>query len=204
MDNFQNQPNTTDEKIKMEENFEIPATSKNPIVHLENLEIKKICGVRCNVCSSEHMLEIHDMRKAGATLESIINTMQEKYGVLFSTSSLSRHFANLLERQLELSAQIINADLVSEATAKSVHTQRTVELLDIAFNTLLARARSNSLVFDIADLERLLKMRYQILTGNDDLDKDILAIFQKATDKYGVNLEQGILFGARKNPTDEV
>jgi hypothetical protein len=162
------------------------------------LQVQKICKNGCSICKSEHAPEIHAMRKAGLQFNAIINSINERYGVLFSISSMSRHFSNLLDRQMELSAQIINADLISEATAKSIHTQHTIELLDIAFNSLITRAKMNNLVFDISDLEKLLKMRYQILTGNDDLDKDIMAIFQKATDKYGVNLQQGILFSSSK------
>jgi hypothetical protein len=190
------------ENLKPTENDETSATveieDSAKLIKLDDLNIKRICKGRCAVCVSEYVSEIHAMRKGGVQFQSIINAMQEKHGVVFSMSSLSRHFSNLLDRQLEVSAQIINSDLISEATAKSVHTQKTVELLDIAFSTLIARAKANSLIFDIADLERLMKMRYQILTGNDDLDKDIMGIFQKATDKYGINLEQGFLF-AKQN-----
>ena len=53
---------------------------------------------------------------------------------------------------------------------------------------------SNNYLFEVSDLEKLMKLRYQVLTGKDDVNKDIMAIFQKATDKYGVSLNQGVLF----------
>ena len=183
------------EKIKPSENSQNPASpemEKNN--ELEKLKIERVCRKPCEICKSPYMKEIHDLRNNGLKQHEIIAAMKEKRNVLFSKSTMSRHFANYSNRQMEISAKIINQDLISEATAQSVHLQKTIELIDLAFEKIKVRAMSNNYTFDVSDLEKLMKLRYQVLTGRDDVDKDILAIFQKATDKYGVNLNQGVLF----------
>jgi len=176
---------------KMEENNE----QEKKILTLDDLNIKKICkSHRCSICNSDYVFEIHELKKSGLQQNKIIEIMKQKYNVTFSPSAMSRHFSNLYDRQMEMSAQIINADLISEATAKSYHTQKVIALLQCAFTQLEQRAKNNSLIFDISDLEKLMKMKYQTLTGNDELDKDILAIFQKATNKYGISFQQATLF----------
>lgn len=185
----------TNEKIKSIEKSQIPALQeKEKNNELEKLKIERVCKKPCEICKSPYLIEIHDLRNNGQKQHEIIKTMREKYGVIFSTSTMSRHFANYFDRQMEISAKIINQGLISEATAQSVHLQKTIELIDIAFEKIKIRALSNNYPFDVADLEKLIKMRYQVLTGKDDVDKDIMAIFQKATDKYGVSLNQGVLF----------
>ncbi|MDO8667644.1 MAG: hypothetical protein Q7K35_00920 [bacterium] len=183
------------EKTKPDEKTENPASpelEKNN--ELEKLKIERVCRKPCEICKSPYMIKIHELRNNGLKQHQIIDAMKEKHNILFSKSTMSRHFANYFDRQMEITAKIINHDLISEATAQSVHLQRTIELIDLAFKQIKLRATSNNYVFDVSDLEKLMKLRYQVLTGNDDVDKDILAIFQKATDKYGVNLQQGVLF----------
>lgn len=190
----------SNDKIETEnisENCGTQETESNDhkIVTLDDLNIKRICkSNRCLICQSPHVLEIHELKRSGLQQIKILEIINQKYGVEYSAASLSRHFSNLYDRQMEMSAQIINADLISEATAKSYHTQKVISLLQMAFAQLEKRAQNGSLVFDLSDLEKLMKMKYQTLTGNDEVDKDILAIFQKATDKYGVSFQQATLF----------
>jgi hypothetical protein len=187
------------EKIEMEEKSiscakqeTIPNTNKT--ITLEDLDIKKICKAKCIVCQSPHLLEIHELKRGGIQQQKIIEIITQRHGITYSASSISRHFSNLYDRQMEMSCQIINADLISEATAKSYHTQKVIALLQYAFDQIEKRVQNGTLFFDVSDLEKLMKMKYQTLTGNDEVDKDILAIFQKATDKYGVSFQQATLF----------
>jgi hypothetical protein len=191
--------NFSDEKIKPTENLISSVTQENEKkkskIDLSSLGKKFICNSRCKICASEYSTEIYSLLKSGIQQIKIIDIMKEKHSFSISSASLSRHVGNLTDRQVEISSQLINHEMIGEAAAKSIHTQKTIELLELAFNDIIARVRSGCLKCDISDLERLLKMKYQILTGNDEIDKDILAIFQRATDKYGVNLQQGVMFG---------
>lgn len=176
------------------EKTEDVVTEKFPL-EVSSLATKHICNSRCRICASEYASEIYELFKSGVQQFKIMEILKERHNFIISKSSLSRHLTNLRDRQIELSSQLINHEMISEAAAKSVHTQNTIKLLNLAFTDIMERMAAKSLRPDIADLERLLKMKYQILTGNDEIDKDILAIFQKATDKYGVSLQQGVMFG---------
>lgn len=181
--------------IEKEKENEIP--KKN--IAFNDITGKIICNSRCAVCTSPHMPYIHDLRKSGLEYQAIIDKLKSEHNAIFSKSSLSRHFSNYASKTMEISAQIINNDLVSDATSQSVHVQETTKLIGYAYKQLLSRAASNMYSFEISDLEKLIKIRYQLLTGGSDGDKDILALFQKATDKFGVNLQQGILFASGRN-----
>ena len=93
-----------------------------------------------------------------------------------------------------MSAKIINDDLIEEATSQAIHTKKLVGLIDKAFKMIEEKIKSGMLFLDVSDLEKLMKLRYQVLSGQDTDENDVLAIFQKATDKYGLNLQQGVLF----------
>lgn len=149
---------------------------------------------RCTICQSSHIKEIHDLKKAGHTHIDIAKLIKEKFGEILSPSSLCRHFQSYQKQKAELSARIIKDDLIEEATKQSVHTQNIVKLIDNAFKDIQSRWDSGNLRLDISDLEKLIKLRYQVLAGQDTNESDILAIFQKASNKYGLNLQQGVLF----------
>lgn len=167
----------------------IPATTGNSITS----EI--ICDARCRICHSEHLEAIHNLKKAGHTFLQIADIMRTEHKFEISKSSLSRHFQNYQHRQAVISAKMINGELIEDATKQAAHTRAVVELIDIALQKIRARMNAGTINLDVSDLERLIKLRYQVLTGKDEADKDIMAIFQKATDKYGVSLNQGVLFG---------
>jgi len=176
--------------MSQHEKKEITSEQENSVM----LEIKTSCDGRCNICNSDHLLTIHELKKAGNILDNIVIIMRDKYNCAVSKASLSRHFSNYEKHKRTLSAQIINNDLIEQATKQAVHTKKLVELIDGAFEILKARMQANTLHFDVSDLDKLMKLRYQILSGQDTDEKDFLAIFQKASNKYGLNLQQGVLF----------
>lgn len=154
----------------------------------------RCCNARCRICNSSYLEAIHNLKKAGHTFDRIVEIAREDLKFEVSKSSLSRHFANYQKQCDVLSAKIIKEDLIEDATKQAVHTKKLVMLIDNAFQVLENRIKANSLNFDIGDLEKLMKLRYQVLSGEDTSEKDILGIFQKATDKYGLNMQQGVLF----------
>jgi transcription elongation factor Elf1 len=191
-------PDEKDEKIKPAIDAENSVTQESETEErknkLELLATKRICNARCNICGSEHVAQIHELRKSGAEYQAIIDVMKKEHNVVFSTASLSRHFSNFYDRQIEISTQMVSAELISEAAAKSYHTQRTLQLLKMALDQIVQRAEKGQYIFDLSDVIKLADLKYKTLVGNENLSNDIMAIFQKATNKYGVNLSQGVLF----------
>ena len=184
MDNL-NEKQEDEQKTKNTASQEIPK---------ELLDFKKICHTRCTICSSGILKEVHDWRKNGAHYDRIVERAREEHGVDLSASSLCRHFKSYTAFKVDMATQIIKNDAIEEITSQSVHIKKTVELLDIAYDKILARLKSNTYQLDISDLEKLAKMRYQILNGENPNDSDLTAIFQKASDEYGLNVQQGVLF----------
>lgn len=178
---------------KNKDNFKKENSVTNEIPQ-ELQDFKKICNSRCNICKSGILKEIHDWRKNGSDYNRIVERAQNEHGVQISTASLSRHFKSYTAFKLEMATQIIKNDVIEEITSQSVHIKRTVKILDMVYDKIEAKLKSGLLNVDVGDLEKLLNMRYKILNGETNDDKDILAIFQKASDDYGLNLQQGVLF----------
>ena len=160
----------------------------------ELFDFKKICSSRCNICNSGVLKEIHDFRADGKKLERIVELVKENHDVDVSMSSLSRHFKTYTNYKTELATQVIKEGMLEEVTLQSVHIQRTVELLDLAYDKIKARIDAGTMKLDISDLEKLLKMRYQVLNGENTDEKGMMAIFQKASNEYNLDLQQGVLF----------
>jgi len=151
------------------------------------------CDSRCTICQSDYIKIIHDLKKAGNSNRDVIKILFDKYKFKTSESSMSRHFSRYEKQKSIISANLINDDLVEDATKQAVHTKKIVELIDLAF-TAIQNQINMGYRFDISDLEKLMKLRYQVMSGQDTDENDILAIFQKASNKYGLNLSQGVLF----------
>lgn len=160
----------------------------------ELLNFKKICHSRCSICSSGILKEVHDWRKRGLNYDEIVERAKSDHNTELSASSLCRHFKSYKAFKMEMATQIIKNDVVEEITTQAVHIKKTVELLDIAYEKLLKMFKSNLYKITVGDLEKLTNMRYKILNGENLDNNDLMAIFQKATDDYGLNLQQGVLF----------
>lgn len=184
----------SDEKTTELKNKVAPETENS--VTLEMPE--SLCDARCKLCNSNHLEAIHELKKSGNTFDEIVEVAQQELSFEISKASLSRHFSSYQKQKNLMAAQIINGDLLEEASKQAIHTSKIVALIDNALAHLEMAGRK----FDVADLEKLMKLRYQLLSGQESDENDILAIFQKATDKYGLNLSQGILFKQSKRAED--
>lgn len=201
MENLKNSNENKIEKKEIEEKKESVEKTENCVMdersglpqELQNF--KKICSSRCAICNSGLLVEIHKMKQDGLRLQAIVDLVLKEHGATISTASLSRHFQGYAKFKLKMATEIIQNDTINEITAQSVHLKKTVELLDLAYDKLIVMFKSDTYNIDISDLEKLAKIRYQVLAG-DNLDENgLTAIFQKATNKYGLNLQQGVLFG---------
>ena len=179
------------DKENLDKNVEVASDIKKSVCQ----EIPKIiCDVRCKICNSPYLKAIHELRKAGNHYPVIVEIIKKKYNFNISTASLSRHFQKYQRHKNIIAAKVINDDLIDEATSQAVHTKKLVELIDEAFNTIKAKIKAGTLFLDVSDLEKLMKLRYQVMNGENTDENDVMAIFQKASNKYGLNLQQGVLF----------
>ena len=157
----------------------------------------KICRSACRICSSDYLKEIHLLRKNGVDLKTIASTIKKKSGGRLDIhfSSYSRHFQNYNEIKATASAKIIKHDLIDEATKRAAHSSAVVKLIDKYIELLEERFNAGLVKVNISDMQKLFDIRYKILEGGEDGDKDLLAVFQKSVDKYGLETSQGVLFG---------
>jgi len=177
----------------MEEKNESQSKTGNCVLPDELQNFKKICSSRCTICSSEILELIHKWKKEKNTHLQIVEK-SKTLGHKVSDSSLSRHFSKFREFKANMATQIIKEGTIQEITLQSVHIQRTVKILDMVYDKIEKGLQSNTMRVDISDLEKLTKMRYQILNGDESNDKELMAIFQKASNKYGLDVSQGVLF----------
>lgn len=160
----------------------------------EILDFKKICDSRCSICNSGILHKIHEWRKNGFDYDNIVEKARAENNVKISPAGLSRHFKSYSKYKLNISAQIIKKDVLEEVTSQVVHMKKSVLLIDKAYAMIEDRIAKGLLILSISDLEKLHKIRYQIVGGENADDKDVMAIFQKAQNKYGLNLQQAMVF----------
>ena len=165
---------------------------------IETIELPdKICQKSCRVCSSHFIKEIHEMRKSGAEFKIICDEIQKKYNYSLSEGSLSRHFKNYRDIMKTASAEIIRDDLIEESTELARHTKAIITMIDKALILMQEKMDSGLYKPDIPDLEKLFNIRHKILVGDLSGEKDLMMIFQKAQDKYGVEMTQGVALGLK-------
>jgi hypothetical protein len=172
------------QKTKEKKNLKNSAT-------MEIEKPKTICQKNCKVCNSPHLDLIHELRNNGKEFRQIIKQLELDYQEFLSASSLCRHFKNYRAGINLMSAQIIDNDMVDKATMQSVHLTKVVTLIDLALKSIENRMTTNSYMADIGELEKLMNMRYKLLTGEGDGD-DLVALFQRASEDHG--LQQAMIF----------
>jgi len=166
-----------DEKIKDEKKIE----------KCGSLEIeipKQICKKGCKICDSKNLEKIHELRKNGTEFKSIVETIKKENNEQISESSLCRHFQNYRANINSLSSEIINKDMIEEATLQSIHLVKLVELIDLSLASIKLRMTNGNYRTDISELEKLMNLRYKLLSSDGGAG-DIVALFQQASDKYG-------------------
>lgn len=172
---------------------EVKNKNENKIENSATLEIpkpEKICQSSCKICQSQNLDLIHELRNNGKDYNIIVDKLKTDFNESVSTSSLSRHFSNYRKQINLMSAKIIDGDMVEKATLQSVHVTKLVKLIDLALKHIERRLANESCNVDISDLDKLMNMRYKLLSGESDAD-DMTVLFQQASKKYG--LQQAIL-----------
>lgn len=172
-----------DEKTKQQKKIENTATNEIP-------KPDKICNKKCKICQSKNLTKIHELRNNGKDYSAIVKMIFDDHKEKISRSSLCRHFSNYRKSINLMSAEIINNDMVEQATLQSVHLIKVVKLIDLALKSIESRMANGAYHADVTELEKLMNMRYKLLSGESDSD-DMVAVFQQASEKFG--FQQGML-----------
>ena len=157
----------------------------------------------CMVCQSGHVDEIHRLRPY-YTLDELSEVIFKKYKIHLNKSVLSYHFNRYYRTLSDVSTRKLYEQFNADVDAIADHRKKILFLASVGFENLLKQIDEGRLFFGIKEFTELIKVYHNVLadpsSGNN---ANLLAIFQKATDKFGVNLNQGILFSTKKKPDDE-
>lgn len=149
----------------------------------------KICQASCKVCQSNILKEIHYLRKNGAEFKELSEFFEKKTGQSIAPSTFCRHFQNYYKIVDSVTSEILQKDLVDEASKRAVHSSAIVRLIDRHLEIIDQQVLSGWRV-NISDLEKLMNIKYRLLSGSDEEEKDLVVTFKNASDKYKVSLAQ--------------
>lgn len=173
---------------------------KNATVNDEPEFIDKIVHTNCSVCRSGHLKEIHEWRRT-LTLREISDKLKSTFKIDIAKDSLSRHFQHYskLVRVRTIEKKFLEFDEKLESLTQ--HQKKTLFLCQITFDHIIKRLEAGTLDLGISDFEKLVNLYYRVLRDPDRAgDEDIIAIFQRASDKYGCTLDQGAMVMKRVSP----
>lgn len=182
----------------MEQNQKQPQNSAiraNDTTETEN----NLFNRNCSVCRSGHLKEIHELRPT-LTLVELAAEIKRKYGVELTKDSLSRHFQHYTKDLQTESTKSLLAKFDKDLESIAEHQKKTLFLAKISFDHIVERLENGSLELGVEDFEKMIKLYYAVLRDPDSIgDENIIAIFQRASQKMGVPLEQGVLIKTKKS-----
>lgn len=182
----QNEKQNKDENENNRANF---ALSQN-----EN----RIFNKNCSVCNSGVVKQIHEWRPTH-TLDQLVARCQKDFGISLSRDALSRHFKHYLTNLEKESAVALWEKFQMDVESVASHQKKVLFISNIAFQHIMERLESGSLVLGVDDFKQMVELYYKVLRNPDSAgDQNIIQIFQRASEKYGCSLEQGVLI--KKNP----
>jgi len=194
---MENEQNENQNENKQNENR---ANNANDIFELKKNPINLI-NTNCSVCNSGLLDEIHTLRPTHTLIE-LAEEIKKKYGVVLSKDALSRHFIHYTKQLQQESTKALFAKFDQEVENIAQHQKKVLFLAKISFDHIIERLDNGTLDLNVEDFEKMIKLYYSVLSNpGSATDDNILAIFQRASQKYGCNLEQGILI---KTPKREI
>lgn len=160
-----------------------------------------LINTNCKVCNSGKLNEIHALRPH-MTLRELSDRLKKDFDLDLDKDCLSRHFIHYA-KSLKIASVKKRLELFEQETENvASHQKKTLFLMQISFDHIIDRLEAGTLQLGIDDFEKLVKLYYSVLRDPDSAgDENILAIFQRASEKFGCGLEQGVLL---KLPKKEV
>ena len=157
-----------------------------------------IVNTNCSVCNSGLLDEIHALRPTHTLIE-LSEEIKKKHGVVLSKDALSRHFQHYSKQLQQESTKALFAKFDQEVENVAQHQKKVLFLAKISFDHIIERLENGTLNLEVDDFEKMIKLYYSVLRNPDSAtDDNIIAIFQRASEKYGCGLEQGVLIKTPK------
>ena len=179
---MENESNEKSNDLKSDEHRAINATEPFQIVHTQ-----------CSVCNSGKLKEIHAAR-AGRTLVELAEKINAEFGLELSKDALSRHFIHYAKKVETVATREMFVQFNEAVESVAQHQKKTLFLGKVAFDHIVERIENGTLILGVDDFEKLIKLYYGVLRDPDSAgDENILAVFQRASEKYGDSLSQGVL-----------
>jgi hypothetical protein len=173
-----------------DENRATPAILQNEI---------KIFNKLCSVCNSGIVKQIHDWRPTH-TLDEMVALAKKDYNITLSRDAIARHFKHYTHDLTRASALALWEKFSLDVETVATHQKKVLFISNIAFEHILERLDNGSLTLGVDDFEKMVKLYYSVLRDPDSAgDQNIIAIFQKASEKYGCSLEQGVLIKTKND-----
>lgn len=158
----------------------------------------QIVSTNCSACMSGRLDEIHLWRPTH-TLRELSERLKNECGVDVSKDALSRHFMHYTKQLQVSSTESLLAKFNRDVESVSEHQKKVLFLCKISFDHIIERLDSGTLKLGIDDFEKMIKLYYSVLRDPDSAgDESIMAIFQRASNEFGCQLEQGVLIKAKK------
>ena len=150
----------------------------------------------CKVCASGIVDKIHELRP-GRTLEELSALLLKDFQIELSKSNLSYHFCRYSQALQLKSARKLYARFEEESDTLADHKHKTLFLCDVTFDHILSRLESGTLNMGIDEFEKLVKLFHSLKSPEEAIDETAFAIFERASEKYGCTIRQGVLI---RNP----
>jgi hypothetical protein len=157
------------------------------------------CQVNCKICNSGHADIVREKVQAGERYADIVSYLFKEFNFSISPSGITRHWSNYKKALVENGRQREIARFNNESDELVRHQKQVTLIADSMFDLIADQIEAGTLPVSVADYTSLLKIRHGVLTGDSGAMDDLVGIFQQATDKYGVNLQQGVLFKKNKD-----
>jgi hypothetical protein len=188
--------------MQTEKKNQIENTENRPTATTELSQNPDVVPIHsnCQVCASGIVDIVHKLRPQ-YTLRELSEVLKNEHNVELSKDALHNHFRRYT-KNLELATQRqLYENFEIEVDNVVDHQRKTLFLAGIAFDHILDRLESGTLVFGIDEFEKLVKMYHTVLKNPQDAsDNNIVGLFQKMSSKFGCTLEQGVLIRTPKTP----
>lgn len=148
--------------VNVESNNDAPAISSTP-TQLES----PTCGTRCRICTLGISSIVEAHVTSGMQYHDIIEAIEKETGHTISTASISRHMTNFRSALRDLSLKKTMEIFDEKAEQVSEHQRRVLFMAKLAFDDIMQQYERGRYQFSVDDLEKLIKLFYQILRNPD-------------------------------------
>ena len=163
-------------------NSATPDISRKTLLSSDKTKISPLCIRSCKTCLSPHVEEVHEMRLKGKMkLHDISFELERQFGEQISKASLCRHFQKYNIHIKNLANTQILKYTKTQVDFRSKHVSQLNDLINSMFEKLAVNW--NTITPSINELSVLVKLRYQVMEGQIDLDDfntQIVALIQNA------------------------